>query len=175
MFIFALLVAAIQLILGNSKTTESTIKNVIIIALFINFSLFICRVVIDGGNILARQFYNNISVTEGDEPGAEEVQQGGQFTNSYGLVKKKSLSLGLAKGMSLQNLITQGTIDAMKRSGLFNAYTLTLLFVLGIIINATAAWILLIGGLLFFAPGGGPGGGVVFSPGAFFIYLLPCP
>jgi hypothetical protein len=60
-FIFILLWAAIQMIIGmaNGKT-KKIVADVIIAALLINFSLFITRIVIDAGNILGTTLYNNI-------------------------------------------------------------------------------------------------------------------
>jgi hypothetical protein len=56
-FIFILLVIAIQTILGigNYKTM---LKNVILVALFINFSFFFTGAMIDASNFIALQFYN---------------------------------------------------------------------------------------------------------------------
>lgn len=58
-FIFILLYAAIRTILGTSTSeTKKMIADVVIAALLINFSLFITRIVIDAGNILATNLYN---------------------------------------------------------------------------------------------------------------------
>lgn len=60
-FIFVLLWAAIQTILElNTSKFTSTIRNIIIIALLINFSLFFSKVVIDAANIATIGFYNSI-------------------------------------------------------------------------------------------------------------------
>lgn len=58
-FIFILLYIAITTILdvGSSKN-KSQVVNVIIIGLFINFSLFATHLIIDASNIMARVFYN---------------------------------------------------------------------------------------------------------------------
>ncbi len=57
-FIFVLLYASIQLILGIGKDTRKLIVNMIIAALLINFSMFFTKVVIDSSNIIAITFYN---------------------------------------------------------------------------------------------------------------------
>ena len=58
-FIFILLFTSIKTIIGSSTAnTKKTIANVIIAALLINFSLFITKVIIDAGNILAVAIYN---------------------------------------------------------------------------------------------------------------------
>jgi len=59
-FIFVLLWAAIQLILGLSTEIGKTIRNIIIVGLLINFSLFFTKVVIDASNIPAIGFLNSI-------------------------------------------------------------------------------------------------------------------
>lgn len=60
-FIFILLWAAIQTILElNTQNFSKTIKNIIIIALLINFSMFFSKVVIDASNIVTIGFYNSI-------------------------------------------------------------------------------------------------------------------
>jgi hypothetical protein len=61
-FIFILLYLAFVIILqAETSGTMRTLAMVIIMALLINFSFFITRVVIDGGNVLAVQFYNQIN------------------------------------------------------------------------------------------------------------------
>ncbi len=62
-FIFVLLYAALRTIIeGGSTEIQKLIKNVIVVALLINFSLFMVRAIVDATNILARIFYNNIEV-----------------------------------------------------------------------------------------------------------------
>lgn len=59
-FIFILLVIAIQTILrmGDYK---KLLTNVILVALFVNFSFFVTGVMIDASNIIALQFYNGFA------------------------------------------------------------------------------------------------------------------
>lgn len=67
-FIFILLYIAIRHILQmGSSDTKRLLISLIIAALLINFSLFFSRVVIDAGNILARAFYNQITVTNDNQ------------------------------------------------------------------------------------------------------------
>ena len=64
-FIFVLLITAFQTVLGIGKSDiKKVIANVIIIAVCINFSLFISKVVIDAGNVVARIFYSRIEVED---------------------------------------------------------------------------------------------------------------
>lgn len=66
-FIFVLLYVAFSTILGtHGAKPKEMIINVVIIGLFINFSLFVTHVIIDASNILARVFYTSsiISIKE---------------------------------------------------------------------------------------------------------------
>ena len=65
-FIFILLYTGIQTIFGV-KGWEKVVRNVIIIALLINFSLFFTKVVIDAGNVLAVGIKSAISTTSVSE------------------------------------------------------------------------------------------------------------
>jgi len=61
-FIVALLFVAIKTILGmNVSGNKKMIGTIIIVALFINFSLFTTQVIVDASNILAKIFYHNIT------------------------------------------------------------------------------------------------------------------
>lgn len=61
LFIFGLLWIAIGMILGlNSGKTKELLANLIIVALLMNFSLFITKAVVDASNIIAIHFYNLI-------------------------------------------------------------------------------------------------------------------
>ena len=71
-----MLYIAISTILNlHGFNTKSTIINVIVIGLFINFSLFATQVIIDSSNIMARVFYNSdaIKITEKGIDGATSV------------------------------------------------------------------------------------------------------
>lgn len=59
--IFGLLWIAIQIILNRDASWKSTITSIILAALFINFSLFFTKVIIDASNIVALQFYTSIT------------------------------------------------------------------------------------------------------------------
>lgn len=77
LFIFALLYIAISHILNiSTSNTKKLLIHVIIAALLINFSLFFSRIIIDGGNILARQFYNNIEIPNDDNLEYKTISQG---------------------------------------------------------------------------------------------------
>ena len=63
-FIFVLLYAAIGTILQLERVNaKRLIVNIIIVALFVNFSLFFTKVIIDASNIVAIGFYDNLGVS----------------------------------------------------------------------------------------------------------------
>ncbi|MCI5051440.1 MAG: hypothetical protein MRY57_03965 [Candidatus Pacebacteria bacterium] len=113
-FIFALLTIAFKLVLNQDDgKTKSTLIKTIIIALTINFSLFITYAIIDSSNILAQVFYNRIDATgqysidngdTGDSPAdassitdwVAEITEG-----------QKSVSLAVASNINPQKIIQQ--------------------------------------------------------------------
>lgn len=62
-FIFVLLMQAGKMVMGKSMDKMLIVK-VVGVGLAINFSLFFGKVIIDGGNILARTVYNGIVITQ---------------------------------------------------------------------------------------------------------------
>lgn len=63
-FIFALLYVAVGLVFDIANiNVKKLLISIIVVALVINFSLFLTRVVLDVSNILARVFYNNMTIT----------------------------------------------------------------------------------------------------------------
>jgi len=89
-FILILLYVAIQLILGiGGHDVKKMIRNVVIVALLINFSMFFTSVVIDSSNILALIFYNKLNVnTENvDKSTREYTSISGEVDVAGGLVK----------------------------------------------------------------------------------------
>ena len=157
-FIIALLYVAIKTILGLGVTdNKKIIGYVVIIALLLNFSLFFTQVIIDGSNILAKVFYNNItSVDENGKTLPAEV--GGQ----------KSISVGLVGLFKPQNLISKETYESEGGHGQF------------IFITILATAILLYMAYMFFAVALLFVGRVIslwlsmiFSPVAFASYTLP--
>ncbi len=82
LFIFILLYISIKTILGSADT-KKLLKNVIIIALLINFSLFFTKVVIEVSNSLAVSFYNaSVSTDIAEE---EDGSISGAFLKATGV------------------------------------------------------------------------------------------
>lgn len=85
LFIFILLFAGVQTILGMGDWRK-TVLNVVIMALLINFSLFFTKVVIDAGNILAVGIKNNISGGGNISQGLVGAFEPQMFLNKAGAV-----------------------------------------------------------------------------------------
>lgn len=92
-FIFVLLYAAIKTILGISgSNTKKIIAQVIVAALLINFSLFITRVCIDVGNLLAANLYNT-ATADGAKSMGTMILDSTQLSGLWDVSNWKSLSL----------------------------------------------------------------------------------
>ncbi len=86
-FIIALLYVAIKTILGLSgHDGKKLLTYIIIIALVINFSLFVTKIVIDASNILAKVFYNQIEAVDGNGNPVDKNSKDRSIT--VGLVKQ---------------------------------------------------------------------------------------
>ena len=128
-FIFVLLYASIELILGIGKDTRKLIVSMIIAALLINFSLFFTKVVIDSSNILAITFYNAIV------PGG---------TAGDGGVLNAGLSNALMEPLNLASIFkAPGSLD------LSNATNLATIGVMGSIVALIAAFVFFSIALMF--------------------------
>ena len=112
-FIGGLLYAAFQLIMGDGGGKKTVVK-VIVFALVINFSLFISRVIVDGGNILARSIYQSIEVT-----GVTRT-----FDTNEG---KKEISAGIVEIASPQKIIFNPSAASIQPSdpGYLSVYLFT--------------------------------------------------
>lgn len=132
-FILALVFAAVQAILQMGGSIRRTVVSVIIIGLLINFSLFFSRVVIDAGNALARVFYNQITISG--------VSSGVAITSSD--IEFKPLSQAIMDGMNIQKVVSSDVLGAVKNAG-WSSYSdeaaVTIIVIVGIFLNVTAAW-----------------------------------
>lgn len=155
-FIIVLLYIAIKTILGlNVSNNKKLIGMVIIIALVINFSLFATELVIDGSNILAKVFYNNIT----------SVDKNGNIlpANTEG---EKSVSIGLVDKFNPQILVTQEQYNTSPWTYIFLTSLLTLLILY-------MSYVFFSVGLLFVARVVSLWISMIFSPVAFVSYALP--
>jgi len=167
-FIFGLLWIAINIILGLSSQVnpKKLLPTLIIVALLINFSLFFSKVIIDSSNIIAKIFYNRIEVT-------------GAVGDSFTSAGEQSLSLGITKGLGVQKIFSPETIEALKADPKMNTDgdislgALALIIILGIFVNLSAAWTLIIAGVLFLSRILSLWIVMIFSPLAFASYAVP--
>lgn len=106
-FIFILLYAAIGTILDlGGVNMKKILRNVIIVAILLNFSLFFTKILVDASNILAITFYNKIIGAVGGDNGI-----GGVFMQQFGLT-----SLFDVKGASevIRAIADNGTIKMLE-------------------------------------------------------------
>jgi hypothetical protein len=98
-FIFAFIYIGIRTILNSEDSgTRRAIGNLIVAALFINFSLLICQAIIDFSNVAAVQIYNHI-ITGG--VGASGID--GTFSNEFMEAEQNSISGAF---MNVSNMTT---------------------------------------------------------------------
>lgn len=110
-FIFILIYIAFTIMFRAETTnTVKMLAWVIAIALVVNFSFFLTRLVIDGGNILAVQFYNSI-------PSISSSASTGQCQNvlfSFGCNSKyKDLTAGIMNAVQVQNLFSPDSLKSI--------------------------------------------------------------
>ena len=156
-FIIALLYVAIKMILSlGDSHGKKIIGTIIIVALLINFSLFFTQVIIDGSNILAKIFYNNIDQKYDNKKPA---------TGSKG---EKSISVGLVNKFNPELMLTQKQYDQTEGTTtyIFITFMLTaiLLYTTYIFVNV---------GLLFVSRVIMLWMSMIFAPIAFASYTLP--
>src|SRR3990167_5267764 len=146
-FIFVLLYAAIQTILGIGSDTKKLIVNIIVVAILINFSLFFTKLVIDASNVLAITFYDAIA------PGA--------------------LSSDASIGLSTSLMQPLGVQSIWKIAKSFEGEQLLTIGIMGTIVSLIAAFIFFAVAIMFvirfvvliFV--------LILSPIAFMAFVLP--
>ncbi len=106
-FILILLYAAFQVILGlGHGGGKKIVASVILIALMVNFSLFISRVVVDAGNVLGLIFYNKISTDHVKyQPVSDPTLTG---------VKEKDLAGALVSSFAVNNFFSADFFNGLK-------------------------------------------------------------
>lgn len=160
LFIIALFYVAIKTILGlNVSNNKKLVGMVIAMGLVINFSLFTTKLVIDGSNILAKVFYNNIT---SKYKGTNEVaiENNGQ----------KSISIGIIDKFNPQGILTPETYTMITANGMGTFIFLTLFL---IAITLYTAYIFFSVAFLFVARVVSLWIAMIFSPIAFASYAVP--
>jgi hypothetical protein len=181
LFIFIMLYVAIGTTLSlHSMKTKETIVNVVIIGLFINFSLFATQLIIDTSNIAARVFYNSntIKITEKGANGVAKATPGLEI-GADGTIP---LSAAIVNKVNPQNLIlsatkvnsnnstngVQGVDDASLGIGQF-----ILVVIMASAVNIVGFTVFITIAFLFIARVIGLWLAMILSPLAFFTYILP--
>ncbi|MBU4223805.1 type IV secretion system protein [Patescibacteria group bacterium] len=138
-FIFILLYIAIATILQLSNYgTKQLLGKIIIIALLVNFSLLITRVIVDSSNILALEFYDSISVEGGT---ATSIMAGGTA---------KDLSQVFVSGFNPQNLLKSKNFASTIDEGVIDTLLVVVVsMLLASILVLVAAFVLFAAGILF--------------------------
>ena len=138
-FIIALLFVAIKTILDlNVTNNKKIIGTIVVMALLINFSLFFTQVVIDGSNILAKVFYNQIGSKS--ESGDE---------NSSGAGGQTSISIGLVDKFDPQTVMTREQYWGTGNGDNSNQGAFVFLIILTTAVTLYAAFIFFSVGILF--------------------------
>ena len=154
-FIFALLYIAIKTVLGLAGgSTKSWVAHLIIAALLINFSLFLTKVVIDAGNVVAVSFWDKL-----------KVQQGTMTINSA--------SAKFLQGLDIQTILTK---EKNLNSGAVadpSHTQMAMLYVGGSIFMFIAGYVFLAGALMMVTRTISLILLMVFSPFAFLAFALP--
>lgn len=139
-FIFVLLFAAFKAMFDtNFGGFGKTVKDIIIVALLINFSLFFSKVVIDASNIVSVGFYN--SITESNTP---------QLSGSKYVMGSVSNFKGISGGyMNMLGMQTLYSADIL--SGQTDAKNILLIGVMSSVFMLITAVILFIAAIMFAA------------------------
>lgn len=180
-FIFVLLYVAFATILQiDGFNTKSTVINVVIIGVLINFSLFATQMIIDTSNILARVFYNSntIKITENGANGVTnnspglEVGADGVIPLSAALVNKVNPQNLIINATSVGQIPDDGGQGVNNPDGI-EAGTFILITILASAINIVGFLTFLSVGLIFVARIIGLWFAMILVPFTFFTYMIP--
>lgn len=139
LFIFILLWTAFKMVINDHHfNAKQVISKILIIGIFINFSLFFSKVVIDLGNITARVFYNQIRISGTAQDDVAEAVNSEQLG-----IKPVAISEAIANGIGFGGVEDTGYKKLNGEEGGDISYgILFLLITLGILLNLFAAFIL---------------------------------
>lgn len=128
-FIFVLLFASISIILkGDKYGWQKVVKNLVIAALLINFSLFFTKAIIDLSNIMALQFYARILDASNQAGGNQTSMSGGL---SEGLMNTLGLSTIWTPGKGLTSSDVNSLASNNNNSGGIDAYGVIAISIFG--------------------------------------------
>lgn len=179
-FIFILLYLAITLVVNGKQANTKLLSKVVMVAIVINFSLFMTRVIIDAGNILGRVFYEK-TIVENDDIATST----GYTTLSAGLIKHVSPQRLLSSDMfkkkyepantqegsfdnSLGDLSDEGSYEHEISTGF-----LILVLLIATAVNLAIAWIFFSVSIFFLGRTLGLWIMMIMSPVAFATISIP--
>jgi hypothetical protein len=137
-FIFVIIFIGIATILQIERFGfKRLLLNVIIIALLVNFSLFVAQTVISASNVLAMEFYDKITPPKGE-------------TTMIAGFKVKGLAAIFAAGLRAETIYdVSGTDFAQVGDRQATASQIIIISVFGSALTLVAAFVLAAGGMLF--------------------------
>lgn len=163
-FIFILLYMAIKMILGEGGDVKKLLAKVVMVALFINFSLFMAKAIIDASNIMSLGFLNAIKTEVGvdKETGKRIVAVG-------------SVATAWMSGLRLQTEAYNPNADVIKNDPYKGLHyvTMTLQYLGGSALNLVTAFVFFAVSFLFVIRFVALLFYMIFSPAAFLGYISP--
>lgn len=165
LFIVALVYLAFGVIFDlHNIHVKKSISAIVIMALMVNFSLFLTKVIIDTSNILARIFYSQIEVT-----GQKDVV----LTQSK--LGEQNISRGIISAFNPQKMI--GLETQVKLQSQLNEYdynrTIMVMYLMGTLILLVATWAFFATGLNFVHRTLSLWLSMIFAPFAFVSLAFP--
>jgi hypothetical protein len=181
-FIFILLVIAIQTILGSGNY-KKMLTNVVLAALFINFSFFFTGVIIDASNVTALQFYNGFATKDCEATAATGVLQLADGCMSYRIVEALSIKTLYEDTQNASSTGVGGAVSSIANAAIFVAAPgtgalsgiakLVIAVVMGSVLMIIVSVIFLVSGLLLIYRFVELIFLLMFSPLAFAFMVLP--
>lgn len=178
-FIFILLYIAFMTILdaGGAKN-KSTVINVVIIGLVINFSLFATHLIIDASNILARVFYNPKVIVVGPKDNSNEIK--GEVDKDFkhikiseAVVSKVNPQELLSTKSSITETLQSKSLVQGEEENSIDWGSFTVITILASIVNIVGMMAFLSIALAFVGRVVGLWVAMVLSPVAFLTYTIP--
>lgn len=170
-FIFIALWSGISITIGlQAEKAWGLLAHMVLVALFINFSLFITKAIVDATNIAALHFYNLITPAEyrdNWDAGLSEAFMAGLRLQT--LYDSKSLQArGVATGAGAVSDYVAG-----KAGNIMNVGTIILLGIFGSLLMMVAAFVFFAGAIMFVLRAVTLVMLMVLSPLAFVAWILP--
>lgn len=164
-FLFILVYIAFTIMLkAETAGVMQTLAMVIVMAVLINFSFFLTRVVIDGGNILAVQFYNAIppvAITNGSASQPSGASGGGITNGCLAALFKadlcknaRDLTAVIMNSIQIQNILGTDSFTALandKNTGTAGTWVATLISLSLVYIVMGVMFFMLMGAFLYAA------------------------